>query len=306
MVRDDDIGEVPNLGPARDELDEPRVKPKPAAKPKPIPEAPKAPRPPSAPRASGHGHGFIYLMLLLVIVAATGFGFWSQQRATLLQSQLLGMQQQQQIADGKIAALEALISTTDENASKSGAALQAQVKKILQQQEGRIAHVDSEIAKLWTVAHQRNRPKIEELEKSVAGIDKQLASVDKRVGAVATQVEQSGKVLASTGKQLNELTVAQAQQQDARRQQSEQLRLRDQANQELDELQDAQLKQLSEQLAALKKNPQLPAKAAAQLEEQGRSIESINAFRKQINQEVLRLRERINDVQLQIPNKPAS
>jgi chromosome segregation ATPase len=108
-------------------------------------------------------------------------------------------------------------------------------------------------------------------------------------------------VLANTGEALNGLTATQAKMQDEAVQRSEQLRIRDQANQELDELQDGQLQQLSRQLGELAQRPPVPPALTEQVNEYGRAIDSINAFRKQINQEVLRLRERINALQLSVP-----
>jgi len=310
MVRDEEFGEVPNLGPARDAMDQAPARA--AARPRPIPEAPKKATVDPASVRSG-GNGFVYLLLLLLVFSSAGFGYWSYQRQLQLEELLVMLGQQQQVSGQKIAALEGLISTTDENASKSGAALQAQLRKLLSESESRIAHVDSELAKLWTVSYQRNRPQLEALEKTVAGVSQQLAGIDKQfkasdqtVAGLRNDLAKSDKVLAHTGEALNALTSTQAQMQDAAQRIVEQLRIRDQANQELDELQDGQLKRLAQQLTDLQQNPQAPAALRELVAEQGRTIDSINAFRKQINQEVLRLRDRINALQLSVPQKPAS
>lgn len=319
MVRDEDFGEVPNLGPARDALDQPPIRgASRAVTPSPLPSSS-----PAVTAARPHsGHGFIYLLLLLLVFSVAGFGYWSFERQLKLEGQLAMQVQQQQVSAQKIAALENLISATDENANKSGAALDAQLRKLLKDNQTRVEHVDSELAKLWTVAHQRNRPKLEELDKVVAVIkqqlqtaDKQLAAADKQLAALSKEqkragqqlaevnaaLKQSDQVLTHTGDTLSKLNIVQAQMQEDTARLLEQLRIRDQANQELNALQDGQLKQLGRGLAELQQRPQLPATLADEVKEYGRAIDSINAFRKQINQELLRLRERVNALQLSAP-----
>ncbi|WP_421866172.1 hypothetical protein [Motiliproteus sp.] len=312
MTREDDFSDIPELGPADDSLDKPSIptldKTASSARHQASVDAPGA--------TSGRGDSRLmsWLVLVLILVIGAG-GYWGLEHFNRLQRELI-------LANQRLTDLEGLINTTDQNASKSGAALQGQMKKFLFDGEKRIKHVDSELAKLWTVSYQRNKPKIAEVDQAVAELDKTL----KALQATSVELEKSIKTLDSSttelGKQSDALQqqgqqqaklidqsrtelqqeLAKLQQQRQQDQQmirglESQLQLRDQANQELDALQDTQLTSMEQQLAALQKNPQVPQSVADTLKDQQRAIAAINSFRKQVNSQLVRLGKQLDNLQ---------
>lgn len=294
MVRDENFDDIPDLGPARDALDRDQV---PTLKQAPPAAAKAKPQPRPEPRQRS-SNGLVYLLLLVLIAVMGGFGFWSYQQQLKLERELAGSNQSLAQALDRVTDLEGLINATDESASKSGAALQAQLKKLLQEDAKRTKHVDSEIAKLWTIAYQRNKPKLEELDKGLAGVTETAGRLEQETASLKTQLGRADDRLAAGDQRLVALEADRKTSQTALSRLDEQMRTQDLANQEIDDLQEQRLKELEQQLALLKRNPQVPASLTQQLQEYGKSIESINAYRKQVNQELFRLRERVNQLQL--------
>ncbi|MEH6651861.1 MAG: hypothetical protein V7707_17710 [Motiliproteus sp.] len=289
MTRDEEFNDIPELGPARDALDTADIPTLKATAEKQS-ASPSASRLTASSAADKSASGLMpWLMLLLMVVIGAG-GYWGLIHFNQLQKQLIQ-------ANLRIADLEGLINATDESANKSGAALQAQIKKFLQDEDKRAKHVNSELAKLWTVAYQRNKPKIAEIDKSVAELGKQtdelqkqqaqnIAGIDNAVSgfaSVSTDMASFDQTLQLTTGNLKDL--------------ESQMRLSDQANQELDSLQDIQFSEFEKKLAEIQRNPQVPQALADTVKEQQQAIEAINSFRKQANSEMLRLASRIDQLQ---------
>ena len=293
MNRDDEFDNIPELGSARDEFDQPDIptlktndQPKRASKPQ-SKQQPKRSQPlvndsdlPPPPRSDSRLTAWLVILLMVVIGAG---GYWGMEHINQLQRQLIE-------ANQRLTGLEGLINATDESASKSGAALQAQLKKFLLDGEQRIKHVDSELAKLWTVSYQRNKPKIAEIDKTVAKLDKLTQQQDKVLKQQQTSVDKAAQQLVSLDK-------AQTEHRQAIDSLDSQLKLRDQANQELDALQDTQLSALEKQLKAIQQQPPVPESLAQAIKEHEQAIAAINSFRKQANSQLLRLSERIDLLQ---------
>ncbi len=288
MIRDEEFNDIPELGPARDALDQPDI---PTLKQTSAPAvgscAPKAADPVTASERRGAGL-MPWLLLLLMLVVGAG-GYWGMEHFNRLQQQLA-------LAHQRLADLEGLISATDASANKSGAALQVQIEKFLLDSGKRLKHVDSEIAKLWTLAYQRNKPKIAEIDATVAGLNKQSSRL-------AAQLEQAKTGQQQTVGDLKLLQQGLLMYQASLKDLGAQLELRDQANQELYTLQDAQLAQLERRLQGLYDNPPMPEALSRSVKEHEQAIAAINSFRKQVNSQLLRLEARVG--QLQRSSTPA-
>ncbi|WP_207063817.1 hypothetical protein [Motiliproteus sp. SC1-56] len=311
MARNDEFNDIPDLGPARDDLD---GKPLPTAgkpaKPKKA-APPPPPREPSGGSRSGGGNGLVYFVLLVLILALGGFGYWSYQQQGLLERKLQAAQATLSQSQDRLSHLESLISATDESASKSGAALQARINQQAESEKKRTKHVDSEIAKLWTIAYQRNKPQIEALDKTVAGLSEGTASLKQEVETLSGAMSQTRETLAAASQRLD------ANQADLRslggshqglsselNDLASRVRRQDAANQEFDKLQEQQLQALTRRVEQLAAKPSVSSDLRQQLEEQQKAIESINGYRRQVNQELLRLRERVNQLQLDVQQQP--
>ena len=299
--RDEDFSDIPELGSARDSLDNPSIPT--LEKPAVTPPKKAAESSPQMVERRGDGRLMAWVLLLLMVVMGAG-GYWGLEHLNRLQKELI-------MSNQRLAGLEGLINATDENANKSGAALQAQMKKYLQDGEKRIKHVDSELAKLWTVAYQRNKPKIAEVDqaiaeanKSIAALDKRAAELDKRAAALdeqakalTSELQQARKALDKSLAELEGLTQQQGQDQQFAKSLESQLQLRDQANQELDALQDSQLVELEKQLKAMQSEPAIPVSVSSSLKEQQQAIAAINSFRKQVNSQLLRMGKQLDQLQ---------
>ncbi|MEH6470243.1 MAG: hypothetical protein V7752_03235 [Halopseudomonas sp.] len=289
MTRDEEFSDIPELGPARDALDQADI---PTLKKTTDAAAKSHPVEVSAPQAVSQNRDnrlMSWLVLLLMVVMGAG-GYWGMGHISQLQKQLI-------LSNQRLTDLEGLINATDESANKSGAALQAQIKKYLQDSEKRLKHVDSELAKLWTVAYQRNKPKIAEIDKTVAGLDKTLGSLGKQSAQQAKVLEKTQAELGKANVGLKSLDQGLVSQQSDMKELGAQLQMRDQANQELDTLQDSQLLQVEQQLKAIQENPPVPDALALSVKEHEQAIAAINSFRKQANSEMLRLADQIKQLQ---------
>ncbi len=287
MTRDEEFNDIPELGPARDALDQTDI---PTLKPAATAKLQRNAMPETVTAADKSGGGLMAWVLLLLMIVVGGGGYWGMTHFNQLQKELI-------LANQRLTDLEGLINATDESANKSGAALQAQIQKFLQEESKRGKHVDSELAKLWTVAYQRNKPKIAEIDNSLAALDKQSGQLVKQSAQLAEQVKLALGGLDQAGIDLTALTQSLQSQQQTLVELGAQVTLLDQASQELDALQDTQLSGLEQQLAALKQNPPVPQALADTIKEQQQAIAAINSFRQQANTELLRLAGRIDQLQ---------
>ncbi|MFT5720982.1 MAG: hypothetical protein ACI9W6_001289 [Motiliproteus sp.] len=289
MTRDDDFSHIPELGPARDSLDQPVI---PASLRRASETAGLASAVPVA-KTSNSGSGLMpWLLLLLMLIMGAG-GYWGLEHTKLLQQQLLE-------SNRRLTSLEGLINATDEHANRSGAALQAQLKTFLIDGEKRLKHVDSELAKLWTVAYQRNKPKIAELDQALASLDKQSVELRKLTAGLGVELTQTQADLGKTTTDLQQfdlqkqalqakLTGLETALQAGLTDLSGRLQLRDQANQELDLMQDTQLQRVERRLQTLEQDPQVPQALALTVKDHESAIAAINSFRQQVNSEFQRL-----------------
>ena len=327
MAKQEEFNDIPDLGPASDDLDRTDI---PTLKP--LNEVPA--RAAREPKRKG-GNGLVYFLIFVLVGAGAGGGFLAMQKIEQLNQQLSASELALASTQNRLADIESLVSATDESVNKSGAALQAQLKQQSSEGKNRIQHVDSEIAKLWAI-YQKYKPQIESLNKQQQAQEKQLSahkaelktvgesldtiglSMDKqRRGVELTQTElkkaQSGiqeteKRLTAVDKELAEMdkTFKASSQQVASGLEnlSEELRLQDLANQEVDDLQSARMDELQKSLDSLKSKPQIPASLKNQIQEQQKALNSINSYRRQINSEILKLRKRVSQLQLSVESTP--
>jgi len=297
VTRDDDFTHIPELGPARDKLDQSIIPT--LQNPPGVSGAAKAQ--PASPISEGGSHrkgsesrSILWLLLLLLMAIMGAGGYWGLGQIQRLQQQLID-------SNKRLASLEGLISATDESANKSGAALQAQLKRFMLNGEKRLKHVDSELAKLWTVAYQRNKPKISEIDQTVATLDKQSTAFAEQL----TQTQTALTKAAAEAQQFNQLQQALQTRLGTLEKEVKarltdlggRLQLRDQANQELDSIQDTQLQQLEKRLKALQSNPAVPEALTLAVKDHEQAIAAINSFRKQVNTELQRLGSQLDQLQ---------
>ena len=159
---------------------------------------------------------------------------------------------QQLALQGRVADLEALLSDTDETVNKSAAAMSAQIRLI-----------DTEVRKLWD-ARKASNGKLAKVEKSVVAQDKTITNLTSKTTAHSSALETMLADLSALTKVAGDLERLAA---SAQRAQTDVERLADGLNKS------------NLERAALRK----------QVESNGEWIESINAFRRQVNANMVEL-----------------
>lgn len=210
-----------------------------------------APRGAIPPRAArAQGSmGVAARLTLTVALAAAGVACGW---AWQLQMMLDEAQSQQKATQGRVADLEALLSDTDETVNKSAAAMGAQLRLL-----------DTEVRKLWD-ARKVSNAKITRLEKNVVTQEKQITGLNNKTGSNAESLQAMQAELESLTKVAGDLERLAA---SAQRAQTEVERLADGLNKS------------NLERAALRK----------QVESNAEWIESINAFRRQVNANIAEL-----------------
>lgn len=122
---------------------------------------------------------WLLLMLVVVIAGAAGWTFWEQQQRLI--------ELEEEIAEAGATAREnsLRLGSVNRERSESGEVVSEQLSML-----------DSEMRKLWVIAHQRNQPAIESLQEevksikgSVSGLEKKVAGMAETSSTVASRVE---------------------------------------------------------------------------------------------------------------------
>lgn len=169
-----------------------------------------------------------------------------------LQTLLDESQRQQKLTQGRVADLEALLSDTDETVNKSAAAMGAQLRLL-----------DTEVRKLWD-ARKISNGKLTKLEKTAVTQEKQITNLNNKTTTQAEQLATAQSELAALTKVAGDLERLAA---SAQRAQTDVERLADGLNKS------------NLERSALRK----------QVESNAEWIESINAFRRQVNANITEL-----------------
>jgi len=201
---DNDLN-IPNLGPAQREPDlaaGPKAAPKPAAQPVAPEIEATAQQPVTVVTERRRGVGVLTGGVLMMVVAAcVGLGYWVMELQLQFQTRTAELTE----ARYQIGELRELLQTAESSALESGQSLIGQVGQMSSTAQSKYTHYDSEIAKLWTIAYQRNKPELEAQKKTLQAQSEQLTSQSKLL-------DEQGKQLATQNKQLGELlTLVEAQ-----------------------------------------------------------------------------------------------
>ncbi|UTW03907.1 hypothetical protein KDX31_02415 [Amphritea atlantica] len=317
-MRDQDKDlELPSFGPAEREPTTSGDGVKPQTEPPQKGGVAKGNNPVPVQKDRSGGSALSYLIILLLAVAVGGLAYWN----FMQHQQLQALESERQAVDEKVAELQKLFLVAGDSAAQTGESLQNQVKRQAEAAEKQfdklgadvgkfdtaITRLDSEIAKLnsengklWVVAHQRNTPKIAELEKQLSAasalIDSQAKAL-KGMTADLTKLDKQLQVSEAAGND-NVKQVA------AIRQSSSALSTQFQALSESVELQQAeQRKQLSafaEQIVALQNNQNASAGLDRRIRVNEQAVKAIDGSRLMMNNELLQIRQKLNNLQLKV------
>jgi hypothetical protein len=123
-------------------------------------------------------------LALILALAAGGFGGYLYWQMQLGQQRFEETRLALAAAEARIVELEKKLTLTGDESTQSLAALQANIKDNT-----------SEIKKLWVVAYDRNRPAIAKLEQTVAKLQASVAGMDSKIQSGVGEVVGEVKVL---------------------------------------------------------------------------------------------------------------
>lgn len=191
-------------------------------------------------------------LLSLLALAGVGFVFYQMQQKTQMQEDALKK------ALARVIVLEDRLSLSDDESTQSMAVLQTKVKEN-----------SSEVRKLWGVAYDRNRKAIDEANKTLSQLKKAATSSDKKWRAADETLKNTLDGFKNEVNILNELMDTQ---------QAVIQKLNDRANS------DESLKAMDSKLNSLQ------TKIEKRLRSNEEAIEAIDAFRVQVNRDLLQLK----------------
>jgi hypothetical protein len=302
---------------------------------------------PVAPPPAKGGNLLHSLVLVLLTAAASGLGYWGYG----LQQQLEDSLEQQAQAAQRLTDLEQLLEVTSDSASQSGQTLSGRLEQQGKTAAEKYQHFDSEIAKLWTIAYQSNKPKLEAQEKLLASQAElqtqqgkqfevqaaqlaQLLPLAEQLEAQASQQQSQAAQLQSQATEVKSLQAAIAASDKARAATDKQLlalaglekgqaslkgdldktlqelkrplatletqvRISEEVQSEKVVAQQQALRKLSDKVAMLEASAgNTDVSRRVHVNEQ--AIQAIDGSRRQLNQELLQLRQQLNNLQLRL------
>ncbi|MEH6580272.1 MAG: hypothetical protein V7731_24735 [Amphritea sp.] len=275
----------------------------------------------SAPASGG---GLTFLIMLLLAAAVGGMAYWGYMQ----HQQLLAQDESQRTLEQKVLELQQLLQVAESSATQTGESLLDNVKKQSAAAAVKDKQLDSEIAKLWAIAHQRNTPKIAELEKQLAATrtaakdqEKQLtasraaakeqdkqakssaAAQDKRIKALAASLKTQEQANKKTASGLAAIKNADSGLATVNKNMAS-LRAEIQVLEESLELQQAEHKRLlsgfAEQITALQSNGNASVGLERRVRVNEQAVRAIDGSRIQLNKELLQIRQKLNNMQLKV------
>lgn len=249
------------------------------------------------PAQSSGGGSLLVTVILLLLVAAGGYlGYNLMQQ----QEQLAGLQAELSQARARVESLESLLEVTSDSAEQSGQTLQQRLQDVDTRIKERFTHFDSEIAKLWTIAYQRNKPQLEQQAELLKALQAQLADAETAVATLRKSAGKADDALAQLGglkteqaslKKALQARLAAAEKQLGTLEQG--LKLESEGRLKVQ-------KQLADQLSGLSGGGDEVAQLAQRIRQNEQAIKAIDGTRRQLNQDLLRIRQQLNNLQLRM------
>lgn len=290
MNRDDDIN-VPNMGPA-----EPVTDSNFSASPKPVSTSSmKAEHGVVSGQSKSGGviQGFVSIILIVAVSALGYFGFDMYQAQKEREATFTQAQEQ-------IEQLKGLLQQAEQGAEQSGQALQGSVSSIESSLKQKDKQLDSEIAKLWAIAHQKNAPLIakqsKELakqagllkaqEKTIKSLKASIAAQTKQLKSLASVKSDNAKLKKSVNAEVAKLTKLVTKLETGLQGQ----------------LKEQQQGEASTQKALVDRIVKLESKSTTAIERRvsvnEQAVRAFDGTRRQLNQDLLQVKQKLNNMQL--------
>lgn len=261
------------------------------------PQQAAAPNPgsvPSEPSASGRGSGLLTLILLLLAAGGGYLGYTLIEQQTRIEELSRSLEESR----SRLASLEESLAVTSDSAEQSGQTLQQRLQEMNQRAREKYAHFDSEIAKLWTVSYQRNKPQLEQQAEALKALEQQQSELGAALSGLQKKTDQIAGLQAGIEGLEAELG-SQAKRVEARVGGLE--RQLDTLERSLKLESEGRLKvqqELAEQLAEIEGDSSLSEELAQRIRQNEQAIKAIDGTRRQLSQDLLRIRQQLNNLQL--------
>ncbi|MDO6443668.1 hypothetical protein [Marinobacter sp. 2_MG-2023] len=280
---------------------------------------PPKPAQKSAGNSNGGGSGrsgLAVLWLLVIAVAVASIAGWysQNQRIQMLEGQLEEADYWARQSKLALARFEGDLSQTGENLQEHGASLAEQ----LDAQKKQLDVADSEIRKLWAIANERNKKRLDEHQDRIAAAEGGLTETKKAVADVESTVEQVRTSLGADVAALTKQTeTSVAALEDSSRQASEQLTSLSKQLADVDQVVERRVRRFEQEqklgidgmegrLAALERkladlsgndgNQALRTELAALQ----KNVQAIDSSRAQLTSRLVRLSEEVNQLRSQV------
>ncbi|MFO7528357.1 MAG: hypothetical protein R6W86_06075 [Marinobacter sp.] len=161
-------------------------------------------------RSAGNGNGgngkgglaAVWLLLIAVAVAAVAGWYSQNQRIQALESQLEEADYWARQSKLALARFEGELSETGENLQERGQSLEEQIAA----NKSGLEEASSEIRKLWVVANERNKARLDEHEEQLATLKSALEEEKQAIASLDAALEEARTSLGSEIAELDEQT----------------------------------------------------------------------------------------------------
>ncbi|WP_404418303.1 hypothetical protein [Marinospirillum sp.] len=236
------------------------------------------------------GFPWLAAFALLLAVAGLAFGGWQYQRAENQQSSLHSLA-------NRVQELEIRLSETGQDLTEAGSTF-----------SDKLEWADDEIRKLWVVAHQRNRPAIEELETNLEDLQNQVAEVSRTADEANQKSDRLGSRLNQQASELEEQLTSLSREVESYSSRLAEVslttstltqQLRDQDSREQVTALRKDLQGLTTQVTDLagQQTPEVPENLEERLAEYDEILASLEASRSQLTSRVTRLMDDVRELQ---------
>ncbi|MBW4933739.1 hypothetical protein [Marinobacter sp. F4206] len=274
---------------------------------------------PSRENGSGKGGGrggrSLLWLVLVAVAAAAGAGWYSQnQRIQALEGQLEEADYWARQSKLALARFEGELSETGENLQERGASLSEQIAA----NDKDLESANSEIRKLWVVANERNKARLNEHQERLSAIEKGLAENVEALAALGTSVDQVNKSLAADIAALREQTQTSiVALQESTRQATDQLTRLSQQMADVDQVIESRIRRFEQEqklgingmegrITALEnKSDALAGESSVralqnEVASLKRTVQAIDSSRAQLTSRLVRLSEEVNMLRSQV------
>ena len=289
----------------------------------PVPTLEPEKQKPQAPKTSSNTSvtpptkvgGFGTVIAFTALLVAVGMAVWNYQLTQKMDQQSVLLEQMNLWLEST----DATLTRTTTSASQSGETLSSRLEQLNGRVEDRIKHFDSEIAKLWTVSYQRNKPQLEKQGETIEAQAKQIKTQTESINTIQSGLAQVQEQAKKSNGSVDKLSKSVSEFDSS-------LKKRDQQLSKLNDLvasKDKQIAQLNERVAQLNSDLEFQlsierderARLSEQLEQikagsnssklDGRiatiedRLRSIDSSRQSVNAELLKIKQQLNTLLLE-------